>query len=115
MGLFTKKSSDHGGNNTFLNIKVSNNGDEYTFVLEGRLDTMTSPELETRINEVIANVKLLILELGSLEYISSAGLRVLLGTVHELDGRGEMVVRNASQEVKDIFDLTGFNLLFRIE
>ena len=98
-----------------MKIAVSNNGGEYTFTVEGRLDTNTSPELEARINEVIGNANKLIMDLGNLEYISSAGLRVLLGAVQQMEGKGEMIVRNLSQAVREVFDLTGFSRLFTIE
>ena len=118
MGLFGKKNKDsaqtsNGGD--LLKIAVSNSGAEYTFTVEGRLDTNTSPELEAKINEVIGNANKLIIDLGDLEYISSAGLRVLLGATQVMEGKGEMVVRNVTEAVREVFDLTGFNKLFTIE
>ena len=118
MGLFGKKNKDsaqtsNGGD--LLKIAVSNSGAEYTFTVEGRLDTNTSPELEAKINEVIGNANKLIIDLGKLEYISSAGLRVLLGATQAMEGKGEMVVRNVTTAVREVFDLTGFSRLFTIE
>ena len=118
MGLFGKKNKDsaqtsNGGD--LLKIAVSNSGAEYTFTVEGRLDTNTSPELEAKINEVIGNANKLIIDLGDLEYISSAGLRVLLGATQQMEGKGEMVVRGPSQAVREVFDMTGFSRLFTIE
>ena len=118
MGLFSKKNKTAEpavGGDAILNISVSNNGAEYTFTVEGRLDTNTSPELEAKINEVIGNANKLIIDLGNLEYISSAGLRVLLGAAQVMEGKGEMVVRNVTEAVREVFDLTGFNNLFTIE
>lgn len=118
MGLFNKKSKSADSNankSAALKISVSNEGAEYTFVVEGRLDTNTSPELEAKINEVIGDAKKLILDLQNLEYISSAGLRVLLGATQVMEDKGEMVVRNVTESVKEIFDLTGFNKVFKIE
>jgi anti-sigma B factor antagonist len=118
MGLFSKKNKNTNTDSSssgLLKIAVSNNGGEYTFTVEGRLDTNTSPELEARINEVIGNANKLIMDLGNLEYISSAGLRVLLGAVQQMEGKGEMIVRNLSQAVREVFDLTGFSRLFTIE
>ena len=118
MGLFSKKNKNTDGNaskSATLKITVSNEGAEYTFTVEGRLDTNTSPELEAKINEVIGNANKLIIDLGNLEYISSAGLRVLLGATQVMEGKGEMVVRNVAEAVREVFDLTGFNRLFTIE
>lgn len=118
MGLFNKKNKSADSNtnkSAALKISVSNEGAEYTFVVEGRLDTNTSPELEAKINEVIGDAKKLILDLQNLEYISSAGLRVLLGATQVMEDKGEMVVRNVTESVKEIFDLTGFNKVFKIE
>ena len=120
MALFGKKnkntaSSSSSGGNSQLKISVSNNDAEYTFTLDGRLDTITSPDLEAKINEVVGDAAKLILDLAKLEYISSAGLRVLLGTVQAMEGKGEMVVRNLTPSVKEVFELTGFSNLFNIE
>ena len=118
MGLFNKKSKGADGNTSksaALKVSVSNKGAEYTVTVEGRLDTNTSPELEAKINEVIGDANKLIIDLGNLEYISSAGLRVLLGAAQVMEGKGEMVVRNVTEAVREVFDLTGFNKVFTIE
>lgn len=118
MGLFGKKKNNTASNsvnNAFLKITTSKDGAEYTFMLEGRLDTNTSPELKSKVDEVVDDAKKLVFDLEKLDYISSAGLRVLLGSAQAMEDKGEMVVRNITQPVRDIFDLTGFNLLFNIE
>ena len=118
MGLFGKKNKNTDGNaskSATLKISGSNEGAEYTFNVEGRLDTNTPPELEAKINEVIGNANKLIIDLGNLEYISSAGLRVLLGAAQVMEGKGELVVRNVTEAVREVFDLTGFNHVFTIE
>jgi anti-sigma B factor antagonist len=118
MGLFNKKNKGADGNTSksaALKVSVSNEGAEYTVTVEGRLDTNTSPELEAKINEVIGNANKLIIDLGNLEYISSAGLRVLLGAAQVMEGKGELVVRNVTEAVREVFDLTGFNNVFTIE
>ena len=114
MGLFGKKNKEQS-NGSELKISVKNEDKEYTLTLEGRLDTLTSPSLEAKINEVVGGADKLILDLSSLAYISSAGLRVLLGATQQMEGKGEMVVRNPSQAVREVFDLTGFSRLFTIE
>ena len=118
MALFGKKDKKATSNltgNSRLDIEVKKDGTEYTFALEGRLDTITSPDLESKINEATPDATKLIMDLAKLEYISSAGLRVLLGAVQAMDGKGDMVVRNLTQSVKEVFELTGFSRLFNIE
>lgn len=117
MGLFTKNKKDagSGASGSQLKISPSKKGAEYTFALEGRLDTNTSPELESKVNEVVGDAEKLILDFAKLDYISSAGLRVLLGTAQAMDGKGKMIVRNLSEPVQDVFELTGFSDLFNIE
>ena len=118
MALFGKKNKDTAsstGGGSHLKISMTQNGSEYTFTLEGRLDTITSPDLEGQINAVVGNASKLILDFGSLDYISSAGLRVLLGATQAMEGKGDMVVCNLTQSVREVFDLTGFSNLFHIE
>ena len=117
MALFGKKNKDTSSSTggSHLKISVSNDGTEYTFTLEGRLDTITSPDLEAKINEVVGDASKLILDLAGLEYISSAGLRVILGATQAMEGKGDMIVRNPGQSVREVFDLTGFSNLFNIE
>ena len=114
MGLFGKKKQGAGPDSR-LKVSLSQEGDTYTFHVEGRLDTLTSPELDARINKVVANAKKLVLDLGKLEYVSSAGLRVLLGAAQQMDGKGEMVLVHVSENVREIFDVTGFIEVFNIQ
>ena len=116
MGFFSKKNTaSSSGGDSYLEISVTKDKSEYTFLLEGRLDTVTSPELESRINEVIDDATKLTLDFAKLEYISSAGLRVLLGALQDMEGKGEMVVCNLTRSVRDVFILTGFDRLFNVE
>lgn len=101
--------------NSVLKITISQNGTEYTFTLIGRLDTLTSPDLEDKLDEIIEDAEKLIFDLGQLEYISSAGLRVFVGAAQEMDGKGEMVIRDLTKPVQDVFDVTGFCDAFNIE
>ena len=115
MGLFSKKNiASSSDGNSYLKISMTKDGSEYTFLLEGRLDTVTSPNLESRINEVIGDATKLTLDFAKLEYISSAGLRVLLGALQKMEGKGEMAVRNLNRSVRDVFVLTVFNRLFNV-
>ena len=118
MGLFGKKYKKPAANlssKSQLDIEVKKDGTEYIFLLEGRLDTITSPALEGKINEATTDATKLILDLAKLDYISSAGLRVLLGAAQDMDGKGDMAVRNLNESVKEVFDVTGFSNLFNIE
>ena len=119
MGLFgnkkNKNKTSNSGVKNYLKIAVSKDGAEYTFALDGKLDTETSPELDSKISEVIGDAKMLIFDLAELEYISSAGLRVLLSAQKTMNKQGDMVVKNASEEVNEIFEVTGFSDILTIE
>ncbi|MDE7436646.1 MAG: STAS domain-containing protein [Lachnospiraceae bacterium] len=87
-----------------------------TLALEGRLDTNTAPELEKEISaSLTADVQTLILDLKDLEYISSAGLRVLLAAQKKMNKQGNMVVKNANDMIMDVFQVTGFVDILTIE
>ena len=79
-----------------------------TFVLDGRLDTITAPQLETEIKESIDGIVSLILDFEKLEYISSAGLRILLAAQKIMNVQGKMLLKHVNQSVMDIFEVTGF-------
>lgn len=98
-----------------LNITKNANGEALKIILEGRLDTTTAPQLEAELGKVLPGVTDLKFDLEKLEYISSAGLRVLLSTQKTMNNQGKMVVSNASAEVKEIFDVTGFSDILTIE
>jgi anti-sigma B factor antagonist len=118
MGLFNNKNKDttsSSDGHSYLKISMTKDGSEYTFLLEGRLNTITSPALESKINEVVGDATKLTMDLAKLEYISSAGLRVLLGALQDMEDKGEMVVCNLTQPVYVVFELTGFSRLFNIE
>lgn len=91
-----------------MEITMDRVGNELTVALDGRLDTLTSPVLEERLQSSLAGVEKLIFDFEKLEYISSAGLRVLLAAIHIMADQGTMVVRNVSEEVREVFDITGF-------
>ncbi len=98
-----------------LNINKEKKGTACTYFLEGRLDTTTAPQLEGDIKESIEGVESLVMDLSKLEYISSAGLRVLLSAQKTMNKQGSMVVRNVRDEVNEIFDVTGFADILTIE
>ena len=91
-----------------MNIEMKRNAEETTIELVGRLDTTTAPALEKTINEDIADVKNLVIDIKGLEYISSAGLRVLLATQKKMQKVGSMKVINVCEVVMEVFEMTGF-------
>ncbi|MBQ7628005.1 MAG: STAS domain-containing protein [Clostridiales bacterium] len=92
-----------------LNINVKSEGEKLTVKLEGRLDTTTSPELESVLGMNLDGIKELVFDFNDLEYLSSAGLRVLLNAQKTMNQQGEMKVTGVSDAVKEIFDVTGFS------
>lgn len=97
-----------------LNI-TKKTGDTTTLVLEGRLDTTTAPELEKVLDEVIPGVKELIFDCTDLEYISSAGLRVILKAQKSIANKGIMKLVHVQEIVKEVFEITGFTDFLNIE
>ena len=98
-----------------LNINKTTEEKTVVLQLEGRLDTTTAPELEAVVKEALPGLTELILDLEALEYISSAGLRVLLSTEKALNGKGEMRIRKANETIMEIFEVTGFSEILTIE
>lgn len=98
-----------------MNINKIRNGEELTVALEGRLDTTTAPELDDSLKAELDGVTKLAFDFSKLDYISSAGLRVLLSVQKVMNKQGSMVVKNACEEVKEIFDVTGFSDILTIE
>ena len=98
-----------------MNIQQEKNGNALTIALEGRLDTMTAPELEAALNDALNGVEELTFDFEKLEYISSAGLRVLLAAQKTMNRQGSMKVKNVNEIVMEIFDVTGFADILTIE
>lgn len=98
-----------------MNINKIKNGEELTIAIEGRLDTTTAPELDDSLKAEYDGVTKLAFDFTKLEYISSAGLRVLLSAQKVMNKQGSMVVKNVSEEVKEIFEVTGFSDILTIE
>ena len=86
-----------------------------TVALEGRLDSETAPQLEQQLDEALEGVTILELDFAKLEYISSAGLRLLLATQKRMNGQGEMVIKNVSKGIMEILEITGFNGILTFE
>lgn len=98
-----------------MTINKIENNTELTFVLSGRLDTTTSPQFETELRKSINGVSLLIMNFAELEYISSAGLRVLLSAQKVMKKQGNMIIRNANESILEVFEVTGFSDILTLE
>ena len=98
-----------------MTINKQQNGAALTLALEGRLDTTTAPQLEAELKASLNGVESLILDFSKLDYISSAGLRVLLSAHKQMAGKSGMKIRNANEIVQEVFDVTGFADLLTIE
>lgn len=96
-----------------MEINKSINEKEMAVVIKGRLDTVTAPDLEKEL--ILDSVDSLVLDFKELEYISSAGLRVLLASQKVMAKKSGMVIINANKEIKEIFELTGFDSILTIK
>jgi anti-sigma B factor antagonist len=98
-----------------MTIEIKRTAEVTTIDVVGRLDTTTAPELDKTINEDISDVKNLILNFKGLEYISSAGLRVLLGAQKKMQKVGSMKLTGVCEEVMEVLEMTGFADILTIE
>ena len=98
-----------------MNIKKIDNGSELTLAIEGRLETTTAPELEVIVKSELDGVETLNFDFSKLDYISSAGLRVLLTAQKIMRNRGSFIVCNVNEIVMEIFEVTGFSDILTIE
>lgn len=98
-----------------MTISKTLNANELTVALEGRLDTATAPQLEAELSANIGGIEKLVFDFASLEYLSSAGLRVLLSAQKAMNKQGEMVVKNVNETIMEIFEVTGFCDVLTIE
>ena len=98
-----------------MNITKNQNGNALVIALEGRLDTTTAPELEKVLKESINGITELTIDLSKLDYVSSAGLRVLLSAHKAMRTQGAMKVKNVNEIVREVFDVTGFSDILDIE
>lgn len=98
-----------------MTIEKTLNGAELTLAVTGRLDTITAPELETSLRESYAGVSKLVLDFAALDYVSSAGLRVILQAQKTMNKQGGMVIRNVNEGINEVFEVTGFIDILTIE
>ena len=98
-----------------MTIEIKKNPEQTIIEVAGRLDTTTAPALDKKINEDANDAKNLVLDLNGLEYISSAGLRVLLSAQKKMQKIGSMKVKNVCPQVMEVFEMTGFADILTIE
>lgn len=98
-----------------MTIQKNLNANELTIALSGRLDTTTAPQLESELKASIDGIGKLVLDFAGLEYLSSAGLRVLLAAQKIMNKQGTMVVKNVNETIQEIFEVTGFCDILTIE
>ena len=98
-----------------MSIEKILNGESATLVVVGRLDTQTAPELEKEVDGVVANLKELTFDMTGLEYVSSAGLRVILKAQKIMNAQGSMKLIGVNDSIMEVFDITGFLDILTIE
>ncbi len=98
-----------------MNITENLEGERLTIAVSGRLDTNTSPKLEAFLRRSVGGIKELIFDFSEVEYISSAGLRVLLAAQKVMNRQGSMKLTGVNQEVMEVFEITGFSDMLTIE
>lgn len=97
-----------------MTINKNLEGEKLNVAVEGRLDTSTAPELEKELSD-LAGVKELVLDFSKLEYVSSAGLRVLLASQKAMNAQGKMLIKNVNETIMEVFEITGFADILTIE
>ena len=98
-----------------MTITKTQEGSKLTVAVEGRLDTTSAPRLEGELRTAVDGITELVFDLSALEYVSSAGLRVLLSAQKVMNKQGKMVVRGANEAIMDIFEVTGFFDILNVE
>lgn len=98
-----------------MTVEKKQDAEKLTFIISGRVDTTNAKEFENEVITSLDGIKDLTMDFKDLEYISSAGLRVLLIVIKQMDKQGTMVIKNANEMVKEIFEVTGFSDLVTIE
>ena len=98
-----------------MTIEKKINGDAITLIVSGRLDTQTAPELENELDIVLSGLKELTFDFANLEYVSSAGLRVILKAQKAMNAQGSMKLTGVNDSIMEVFDITGFLDILTIE
>lgn len=98
-----------------MNIDKTNEGTTLVVALSGRLDTVSAPQLEAEMKKSISGIEKLVFDFAELEYLSSAGLRVLLAAQKVMNRQGQMIIKNVNVTIMEIFEVTGFLDILTIE
>ena len=98
-----------------MTIEKKINGESATLIVSGRLDTQTAPELENELDSVLSGLKELTFDFANLEYVSSAGLRVILKAQKAMNAQGSMKLTGVNDSIMEVFDITGFLDILTIE
>ena len=98
-----------------MTIEKKINNDALTLIVSGRLDTQTAPELENELDSVLSGLKELTFDFANLEYVSSAGLRVILKAQKAMNAQGSMKLTGVNDSIMEVFDITGFLDILTIE
>lgn len=98
-----------------MDIKKTQDGTELTLALDGRLDVKTAPQLEAELKRNISGVTALTFDLEKLDYMSSAGIRVLVSAQKVMNRQGKMTIKHANEEITEVFEITGLFNFFHIE
>lgn len=98
-----------------MTINKTLNGKELIIEIEGRLDTTTAPELENELKASLDGIEILIMNLEKLDYISSAGIRVILSTQKTMNKQGKLIIKKVNESVMEVFDITGMIDILTIE
>jgi len=98
-----------------MTIEKKINGEALTLIVSGRLDTQTAPELENELDSVLSGLKELTFDFANLEYVSSAGLRVILKAQKAMNAQGSMKLTGVNDSIMEVFDITGFLDILTIE
>ena len=98
-----------------MTIEKKINGEAATLIVSGRLDTQTAPELENELDNILSGLKELTFDMTNLEYVSSAGLRVILKAQKAMNAQGSMKLTGVNDSIMEVFDITGFLDILTIE
>ena len=98
-----------------MTIEKKINNDAVTLIVSGRLDTQTAPELENELDSILSGLKELTLDMTNLEYVSCAGLRVILKAQKAMNEQGSMKLTGVNDSIMEVFDITGFLDILTIE
>ena len=98
-----------------MTIEKKINGEAVTLIVSGRLDTQTAPELENKLDALFSQIKELTFDMSNLEYVSSAGLRVILKAQKAMNIQGSMKLTGVNDSIMEVFDITGFLDILTIE